>query len=184
MESKGLVMEDAPLAVSGQRLHVRRIRHADGDQVVARKASADDADFLLDAVEEGFEPKSAWTVNSLAGALSSLELDDAGPANAVNWDGAPTFRLLSADGLNVEVELAAGPEGGEGAPRWIRLRAGLYTTALDSGVDADGDGSETAARAEVINERVAGWAYRIPDYKFNAMNKRMADLVQAIEPES
>jgi hypothetical protein len=162
------------------------IRHADGEIVVARKSSADDEDFVLEGVAEGFEPKSAWTVNSLAGSLSSLDLDDTSRADQLNWEGASSFRLLSADGLNVEVDLLAVPVEGEGEAdeaRWIRLHAGLYTTALGSGVEGNGDNAETAARADVINNRVAGWAYRIPDYKFNAMNKRMADLVQAVEPQ-
>ena len=162
------------------------IRHADGEIVVARKSSADDEDFVLEGVAEGFEPKSAWTVNSLAGSLSSLDLDDTSRADQLNWEGASSFRLLSADGLNVEVDLLAVPAGEDAEAdeaRWIRLQAGLFTTALDSGVEGDGDNAETAARADEINNRVAGWAYRIPDYKFNAMNKRMADLVQAVEPE-
>lgn len=164
------------------------VRHADGERVLARKISADDSDFVLEGVENGFEPTSTWAVNSLAGALSSLDLDEVAPDDRFNWTPSSQFRLLSADGLNVEVELVAVPASGEDSvakeARWIRLQAGLYTTALDSGVERAGDESSTEARAEAINDRVSGWAYRIPDYKFDAMNKRMADLVQAIEPES
>ena len=46
--------------------------------------------------------------------------------------------------------------------------------------DAEG---ETAARAADINERVSGWAYRIPKYKFDTMNKRMDDLLQEAEAQ-
>ena len=162
------------------------IRHADGERIVARKTSADDENFVLEDVDEGFEPKSDWTVNSLAGALSSLELEGAAQAGQIDWTDASQFRLLSADGLDVEVDLVAEPVGTEGdadAVRWIRLRAGLYTTGLESGVE-DAGTAETTARADEINSRVSGWAYRIADYKFNAMDKRMEDLVQAIEPES
>ncbi len=63
------------------------------------------------------------------------------------------------------------------------MEAGLYTTTVDAGVDPEG-GGETAKRAEDINQRVAGWAYRIPQYKFSAMNKRMDDLAKAIEADS
>lgn len=162
------------------------IRHADGERIVARKTSADDENFVLEDVDEGFESKSDWTVNSLAGALSSLELEGAAQAGQIDWTDASQFRLLSADGLDVEVDLVTEPVGTEDntdAVRWIRLRAGLYTTGLESGVE-DAGNAETTARADEINDRVSGWAYRIADYKFNAMDKRMEDLVQAIEPES
>ena len=162
------------------------IRHADGERIVASKTSADDENFVLEDVDEGFEPKSDWTVNSLAGALSSLELEGAAQAGQIDWTDASQFRLLSADGLDVEVDLVTEPVGTEDntdAVRWIRLRAGLYTTGLESGVE-DAGTAETTARADEINSRVSGWAYRIADYRFNAMDKRMEDLVQAIEPES
>ena len=156
----------------------------EGEPVLIRKISADDQNFELQNIPEGHEPKSGYTVNSLAGGLSSLTLDDVVPAQDLAWNEAVGYRLLTADGLNVEAVLLEVPAEEGGSPaHWIRLEAGLYTTTVDAGVDPDGAG-ETAKRAEEINQRVAGWAYRIPQYKFSSMNKRMADLVQAIEADS
>jgi len=162
------------------------IVHADGDTVLARKVSADDADFVLEGVAEGFEPRSAWTVNSLAGGLSSLRLDAVAPEEEIDWTGASRFRVLTADGLNVEAELVAAPSGEDGgtSARWLRLSAGLYTTGLDTGVEAGEDDAAVRERADAINRRVAGWAYRVPDYKASTMDKRMADLVQAVADDA
>lgn len=162
------------------------IVHADGETVRARKVSADDEDFVLEGVAEGFEARSAWTVNSLAGGLSSLRLDAVAPEGEIDWTGATRFRVLTADGLNVEVELATVPSGEDGAAtgRWLRLDAGLYTTGLDTGVEAGEDDAEVRERADAINRRVAGWAYRVPDYKASTMDKRMADLVQAVADDA
>ena len=55
------------------------ITHADGESVQLSKVSAEDADFSLQGIPEGKQIKSAWTVNSLAGGLSALELDDVMP---------------------------------------------------------------------------------------------------------
>ena len=41
--------------------------------------------------------------------------------------------------------------------------------------------ADPEARARAINERVGGWAYRIPQYKYDSMNKRMGDLLQEEE---
>jgi hypothetical protein len=193
------------------------ILHPGGERVVARKASADDEDFTLEDIPEGREVRSAWTVNSLANSLSALTLDAVAEEGDVNWADATRFGLVTADGLRVDVELASstapGAEAGEAdeagesaAPEyWIRLRAGLYQTALDSAVELPGDSGDDqdsaagedegepqgapdettsddpAERARDINERVSGWAYRIPKYKADSMNKRLEDLLQPAE---
>jgi hypothetical protein len=58
----------------------------------------------------------------------------------------------------------------------------LYTTALESSVEDVDDTSGTSARAETINKRVTGWAYRIPEYTFDSMTRRKDDLLQSEQP--
>lgn len=157
---------------------------ADGESVLIRKISADDANFELQNIPEGFEPESNWSVNSLAGGLSSLTLDDVVPDTEFDWTGATRFRVVTAGGLNVEADLLpVTTEEGNPPEFWMRLDAGLYITTIDAGVDPDA-GETTAQRAEAINARVSGWAYRIPQYKHDAMSKRMEGLVKKIEAES
>lgn len=156
------------------------IRHPDGETVLAKKVSADDENFELQAIPEGSEPKSDWTVNSLAGGLSSLQLEAVAPVADIDWAGSMHYRLVTADGLDLEAELVAlASAEGEDDQHWLRLEAGIYTTRLDSGIA--GDGSETRERAEKINRRTGGWAYRIPRYKYDSLAKRMDDLVQKAE---
>ena len=169
------------------------IRHADGERVLARKVSADDENFQLQDIPEGREIKSAWTVDSLANGLASLNLEAVAPEDEVDWGAATRFGLVTADGLRVDVDLATRevPGGGDAAAEhWIRLQAGLYQTAVESAVettpaaDGEADGSSAegaggaAERAAAINTRVSGWAYRIPKYKYDSMSKRMDDLLQ------
>jgi hypothetical protein len=163
------------------------ITQADGEQVLATKASADDENFSLQNIPEGREIQSAWTVNSLATGLASLNFEAVAPESEIDWTGATHFALITADGLQIEADLAAqqGQEEGESGDDeyWIRLRAGLYQTALDSAVKPPEEGdNETAERAESINQRVDGWAYRIPKYKFDGMTKHMEDLLKTPEP--
>jgi hypothetical protein len=158
------------------------ISHPDGDAIKALKVSADDENFELQGVPEGSEPKSNWTVNSLAGAFSSLELDAVAPESDIDWGESFRFGLLTVDGLNIEAELATVEGDGENDDgRWIRLEAGVFDTAVGSGVDENAGGA-AAERADEINQRVSGWAYRIPEYKYTSMSKRMEDLVQETGP--
>jgi hypothetical protein len=166
------------------------IRHADGERVLARKVSADDENFQLQDIPEGREIQSAWTVDSLANGLASLNLEAVAPEDEVGWDGAARFGLVTADGLRVDVDLARQEAPEVGDEHWIRLQAGLYQTAVESGVEsaptADGesaggrveDTGGAAERAAEINARVSGWAYRIPKYKYDSMSKRLDDLLQ------
>ena len=158
------------------------IEHADGETLRARKTSADDEDFTLEGLADGVEPKSAWTVNSLAGALAALRLDDVLQEDEIDWTGATVYRVVTADGLEVRVENVAVPpveeEEQTATEHWLRLTAGVYTTGLDTGVSAEADDAAARERAQAINTRVQGWAYRIPEYKASSMTKRLADLVQ------
>lgn len=161
------------------------IVHPDGERVLARKASADDENFALRDIPEGREIQSDWTVNSLANSLASLSLEAVVPDTEFDWAGATRFGLVTADGLRLDAELLAHEPGEGGADSdpeyWIRLRAGLYRTAVESGVEAEGEDGETAERAAEINQRVGGWAYRVPKYKYDGMTKRMEDLLRADE---
>jgi hypothetical protein len=157
------------------------ITGADGESVLASKVSADDADFTLQNVPEGFEPNSSWAVNSLAGGLSSLRLEAVAPASNLDWSGAVRYRVLTADGLTVEAELVAETEAGDaGEEHWLRIAAGTRTTAVEDGVD-EAAAAATAERAAAINARAFGWAYRVPKYTFESMTKRMEDLVRETE---
>lgn len=208
-------LEQDIIDISDSEVVEVEIVHADGEKVAATKASADDEDFQLQGIPEGREIRSAWTVNSLANSLSEMTLEGVAREDAVDWSEATRFGLVTADGLRVDVKLAAQPPADAGESdaagetgdatreHWIRLQASLYQTAVGSAVEAaeedqatEGDEAmqeqakeEAAAdeppaadaRAREINQRVGGWAYRIPQYKFDSMNKRMEDLLLAAD---
>jgi hypothetical protein len=160
------------------------INHPDGDAVRISKISADDENFALQDIPKGREVRTEWTVNAPANALAELSLDDVVPESRLDWSEPVHFSLLTADALHIEVDLVAtaGQDAGEPADEhWMRLTAGLYTTALESGEGRVAIAPETVERAEMINGRVEGWAYKIPKYKFDSMVKRMEDLLQPTE---
>lgn len=157
------------------------ITHPDGQSVKAVKASADDENFQLQDLPADRGIKSDWAVNAPASSLAALELQGVAPAGQLDWENATRFRILTADGLLLDVELLTLPGAdGEEAPseHWLRLEAGVYNTAIETPVEDEADGSVTLARAEEINQRVGGWAYRIPDYRSESMTRRMEDLLK------
>ena len=160
------------------------ITHPDGEQVVARKSSADEQDFTLQDLPEGREIHSAYSVNSLAGSLDGLQLDEVTTESSVDWSQLTKLRLLTADGLEVSVDLATAEE-----KEWLRLAASQHqqeSAAVDErgSDDTESDDveqlavTELAQRVEEINHRVAGWAFVIPDHKSGNIKKRMEDLLK------
>lgn len=178
-------LEREIIDISDSEVVEMAITHADGEGVLAKKVSADDENFELQGIPEGFELKSDWSINSLAGGLSSLQMNDVMAATEIDWTGATRFRELTADGVNIEAQLvtvAAQEESGE-AQHWLSLKASVYTTGLGNGIaeNTAQDSGETRERADKINGRTGGWAYLIPENKYDSMVKRMEDLVQKVE---
>lgn len=162
------------------------ITHPDGEVVKVVKASADDENFQLQNVPDGREAKSDWSVNALGNVLAGLELDEVAVQEELDWQGVSQLYLLTADGLVIEASLLErqSPEEGSESEFWIQLEAQLYTTGVAAGTEGDTTEADTRDRAEAINNRVRGWAYRIPQYKYNAMNRRMEDLLKADDESS
>lgn len=170
------------------------ITHPDGEVLGARKASPDDEDFELLNLPDGRETKSVWSVNSMGGGLSSLNLEDVVPDTQIDWSEAVVYRLLKADGLRLKVDLVARED-----QHWIRLEAisdpDMTSEAAaneagekEAGETANGESKESddlTGEAGRINSRVNTWAYRIPRHKYDTMTRRMADMLKAEEtPET
>jgi len=189
------------------------ITNPGGESITLLKKSADDADFVLQDIPKGREIASAWTVNSLAGGLAGLELEEARSDAGIDWAQASHVRMLTADGLEVKAELANADE-----KQWLRLTAAAYpaasaneetaapadaetpaapetsapaTTEADAGAKVEGESKvdesttkqQLSDRVDAINQRVKGWAYVIPQYKSDLMQKHMEDLLKPVEKE-
>jgi len=177
------------------------IEHPDGDRIHVLKAAQDDADFMLENLPAGREPASNWAVNSLGSMLSALQLDSVDREAAIDWDGAVRIRLRTFAGMEVRVDAAQ-----RGEEHWVRLAAtggadvpGSAAepdqqeggaAADDVGEPGDAEGMDTTegadtdtlrAAVDAFNARVAGWAYRIPAYKYEAMTKRLEGVLKSPE---
>ncbi len=150
------------------------LQQSDGSQIRALKASADDEDFLLQDIPDGREVLSAWSVNSMANALSNLQLDAVAAADSLDFSASRQFRLLTADGLQVLADLIEVEE-----QDWLRLSASVYSS--DAGDDvADEAKSDVQQRVDEINQRVSGWAYAIPPLNADAINMQLEDMLKPV----
>ncbi len=108
-------------------------------------------------------------MNSLGGALAGLQLDSVRSADAVDWSGASMVRLITSSGMQITVEAVL-----NGEDHWIRLSAAAHS---DGGEEPADESLEEQVSA--LNDRAAGWAYLIAAYKFEAMTKRLENLLKS-----
>ncbi len=159
--------------MAGEVAEVRLTRPG-GGTLTAVKISADETDFSLAELPEGRETRSAWAVNALGNALSTLEFESVAPVDSIEWDSAIEARAVRFDGLEVTAQLRRSEADGD----WLRVQAAAPF------VEAAGDDNlEVVAAADAINARVAGWAYRIPGHKATAMDKQLEDLLKPLPEE-
>jgi hypothetical protein len=184
------------------------ITHPDGEQLSVRKTSADEQDFTLQGLPEGREIQSSWNVNALGGSLSGLVLDQVTADSHIDWSQATQLRLLTADGVELTADLSESDEKswirlaaslhtpqtdttapGENEQQTAAAAVAEEQTKQEPEEDtaapeaalAEPAEKDNAERVATINRRVHGWAYAIPQYKFQAMNKRMEDLLKPLE---
>jgi len=134
------------------------ITHPDGEALRIYKDSAEQTDFDVADIPEGRELSYSTVANGIAGALNDLSLDDVRKAESETDPVITRFRTF--DGMTVTVSTVKSKD-----QSWISVSA-----------EADGD---AAGKADEINARVAGWQYRIADYKANLLTRRWADILKA-----
>lgn len=159
--------------------------HPSSERVLVMRISADQTDFDLVDLPQDREIKSSWAVNSLGSIMTLLDMEDVRSDDSVDWTDAIKLRLLKFSGVEVLADLVQQDD-----QYYMRLKAGHPAAAIvieETGVSEDQQqiddqaAKDVAKEVEAINLKVSGWAYVIPQYKFEAMAKKPEDLLKPLE---
>lgn len=168
------------------------IRHADGATVQLQRVGEEDVQFVLLGVPEGREAGPAWRRTAIANGLRALNLDDVRRFDQAMLDEA-SLRVLfvTTDGLNFVAEFFE-LDGG----RWVHFNVSAENPAtgeesaeaVDENPEEDPDAvlsesEQRLASAVAADARLSPWLFRIPERRFNDLNKRMEDLLEPLEEE-
>jgi hypothetical protein len=147
-------LDAAIIDIDSATVRAVTITHPDGEVISIEKVGEDD-DFTVNDIPEGRELSYTTVANGIGGALNALELDDVrqaeGDADAI----VTSFETF--DGMTVTVDTTRSGEGS-----WISLEA-------------------TGAGADELNTTLAGWQFKVADYKANLLTRRWEDI---LEPEA
>lgn len=176
------------LRIGRDRVSRITIRHPDGETIeLVRDATG--ANYTLQGVPEGREPKTPGEISAAAGSLNYLRFED------VRSMESPGFELdepvLAAYELSNGVRLMVTLWAHEGM-HWASFEAEgpaapIQPTDASPTEDPSTAGEPTTddptaeARKEAgeLNAKLRGWVFSIPSYQAETMRKRMADLTQA-----
>lgn len=171
--------------VGGARVQSVTITHADGERLALSKDDEEQANFSVADIPEGGELSYPGVANVIGNALRELKLDDVARVTDGEGGAAVVTELRTFDGLIVTM---TGTMVGEEA--WVTFAASAEpgaevdtspeeAEAADAAAVAAAGTSDPAAEAEAINARVDGWRYRIPQYQYEQLTRRLADLLKA-----
>lgn len=156
--SAGDWLEREIVDVKAADLRAVTIRHPDGEEIRIEKDADEGDEFEVTNLPEGRELSYATVTNSITGVLSALTLDDVRKATDMPA-AAVTATFETINGARIVVQTDRSDE-----ESWISLD-----------VTADDDAEELAA----VSERIAGWQFRIPQYKANQLTRRWDDILKA-----
>ncbi|MSO76423.1 MAG: DUF4340 domain-containing protein [Alphaproteobacteria bacterium] len=183
------------LNVDSRRVAAIRLAHGDGERLDLEKAAPGDRDqALVTPVPGGQVAKAAHELNAVASIPDFLILEDVRPKAEVNFAApATTASFVTFDGLELSFRLVE-----QDGQSWVEAKAATATPwpGLDEFIKAAPEGSDAASTAKLmkpavavaqevaeINARVAGWAYRVTDYKTGKLKSRLADLIEPKKEE-
>ena len=147
--------------IPASRIQRVTIAHDDGETIVVEKTDESQTDFVVLDIPQGRELSYATIGNSIAGALAQLQLDDV--RQRVDAPALASAQFDTWDGMTLSVELV-----GEGEASWLAF------TAASTGEEAEHE-------VATINERLAGWHYRITEHKKNQLTRRWEDLLRTTD---
>ncbi len=124
-----------------------------GKGFVVTRDKEDDLKFKLANPPKGGNPNQQM-LDAIPYAVSSFSLDDVAPVASVDFTNASHVVGKGFDGLVVAIDII--PKGHD---LWARITASA----------APGAGPDALKDANGINDKVAGWAYKLPDEKGKAL---------------
>lgn len=184
------------LNVGADRVQEASIDVSGSPSYSAFKSTRADANFDVRGIPKGRELNSVTVANPAAQALSALQMDDVRPASELaNEKKSAHAEFRTFDGLIVEFVGYPSDEH-----RWITVKASfspelatkfrLVAQPADKGdkeasaIKETAPGSQVSvdkgveAEAAAINSATAGWAFSVPNYKYDAIFKPIEDLLK------
>ena len=158
--------------IKPERIVRAEVTQPDGEKLTVIPKEGVTGGFAFENMPEGMKLKSEFAPRNIAAVLNGFVLNDVRPAGdvALAPEEAYVTEFFSADAIHVTTRM------------WQKDKTHYMTVAAKYiGDDAN---SDAAKQARAIATRTQGWAYIIPDYQYEQVAKKMADVTEKLKPDS
>jgi Domain of unknown function (DUF4340) len=174
---------------------VRQIEEkpADGPPYSASREKKEDSNYTVSPLPKGRVLTGPAAAEPIAGALGSLTLDDVQKAGAADTKAGAADTKAGAANTKAGAADTKAAAGAKASVPEAKTAHALFHTfdGLDVDVAGRKDGTRslvmisarstapaTAAEAQKLNARLAGWEFEIPDYKYSVIFMPLEELLQ------
>jgi len=167
--------------IQSDRIRAIKIEHKD-DVPVSLNRDAGVDDFTLANIPEGKQVQTEFILNRMETMLENIFVDDIKAANKIDFpDTQTTTTLNTFDGLIVTVTSAV--IDGKKFSRFSFGYDASLITKTDTADKQDGtaDAADVSRETETLSGKTAGWAFEIPEYKFELFTRKLEDLIKEEE---
>ena len=177
-------IQSAAISISGQKPYS------------ASKSSRADADFKVEPLAKGQTLSSDGAANGIATALLSLTLDDVLPKSEIASEKpAAQATYKTFDGLIVQLEgfkkndkhyVVIATSFDQALADQFKIKTAEQKPAADAANKGDVAQNEStskpaadvSAEAKSLSDKTVNWAYEIPQYKYDAIFKPLAEMLK------
>jgi hypothetical protein len=197
-------LEENIIDIEGDKVREINMTHPDGETLRIYKATPENKDYQLADLPENASIKSPYTLRSLAGSLSHLNLDDVRKSDDIEFAEDNTHRAVftTFDGLEVTVEAtkidgkhyvqlsaAFNPdmvwaetrdeEGKDEAPK-----DSVHEMVIADDKTPDEPEVDIEEEVETLNAKFKGWVYELAAYKVEEIEKKRDDFIEFEDEEA
>jgi len=158
--------------IKPDRIARAEVTQPDGEKLTVIPMPGVTGDFAFENMPEGMKLKSEYAPRNIAAVLNGFVLNDVRRAGEITLDPKEAYvtDFFTTDAIQVTTQM------------WRKDKT-QYMTVAAAYVGGEAN-SDAAKQAQAVSERTAGWVYIIPDYQFEQVAKKMADVTEKIKPDS
>ena len=151
--------------------------------ITIERPSPEQEDFTLLNPPKDKKLKTGYWINSIPYFLEKVEIEDVIKADALKQPSVQTSvaTFTTFDGLLVTVTLLK-----SGKDSWVKVSASFDEKERATPAPKEGEKNpetqDIGAEAKLLNDKCAGWLFKLSSYKLEKLETKMADLIE-VEPK-
>ncbi|MBO6947312.1 MAG: DUF4340 domain-containing protein [Rhodospirillales bacterium] len=152
--------------IKPERIQRAEVTQPDGEQLIVIPQKGVTGDFAFENMPEGMVLKSEFAPRNIAAVLNSFVLNDVRKPGDVELKPGDAYvtEFFTVDAIHVTTKM------------W--KKDGQQYMTVNAKYIGDDMESDAAKQAKAISERTDGWLYVIPDYQYEQVAKKMADVTE------